>query len=151
MTTEEPFGRYVVSEVRFMQVTFRNIVTAYGEKYRLKAVHLHVLGILLPDEGQTLKQLRERTHMTSSNLSPVCTLLEERGLIKRTPHDTDGRSSFLYLTEEGVEILDGLDEWLNQILSTAGPANAPLHEDIRKGFQAFHALVESVREKGDQE
>lgn len=147
MFSQDSIGGYLIAEERFMQVTIRNIVIAYGEEHDLKAIHLYVLGMFSSSEGITIKQLREKTHMTSSNLSPICNVLENRTLIRRERNKADGRSSYLFLTEQGTEMLQGLDRLLDKILSSAGSNNRALRDDIRRGFQAFRTLVAAAREQ----
>ncbi len=139
---QESIGSLILKEERFMRVTLRNIIDAYSKPYGLKLIHMYVLGLLSHKGGQTTNQLCDTARMKPSNMSPLCHDLEKKGYIRRERDEHDRRSVQLFLTPEGSELLEGLDDWLNRVLSGAGEENEELHADIRKGFTAFRKLVE---------
>lgn len=52
-------------------------------------------------------ELTARLLMTSGGVSGVLNRLEKNGLIERRPHATDGRSSWVQLTDDGIAAANG--------------------------------------------
>lgn len=67
--------------------------------------------------------------------------LEDRGLVRRTPHPTDGRQVILAATEGGQAVLDQFerarDEWLAHRL-------AALDEDERETLQRAAEILQQL-------
>lgn len=62
-----------------------------------------VLSRLFIENGMTHKVLGERLSLTAQTLTPMLSLLEKKGWIKRTKNPDDGRNKMVYLTEKGLE------------------------------------------------
>jgi DNA-binding MarR family transcriptional regulator len=81
---------------------------------------LELAGALTPRELAELERVRPPT------MTKIVAKLEERELVQRTPHPTDGRQVILAATAQGRDVLARLErvreEWLAQRLSelTAG-------------------------------
>jgi DNA-binding MarR family transcriptional regulator len=58
-------------------------------------------------------------------MTKIVAKLEERGLVQRSPHPTDGRQVLLSPTAEGLEVIDSYqrvrDEWLAAKLADLTP------------------------------
>jgi len=61
---------------------------------------LHIGG----DPGISFSQLSERMVCDKSNVTRIIKGLESSGYVTRQPHETDGRTLRLYLTEEGTAV-----------------------------------------------
>ncbi len=76
---------------------------------------LEVGGALTPSELADVERVQPPT------MTKLVAKLEERGLVRRTPHPTDRRQVILSVTEAGQEILGQFerarDEWLTQRLA----------------------------------
>jgi DNA-binding MarR family transcriptional regulator len=77
---------------------------------------LELAGALSP------RELAEMERIQPPTLTKIVAKLEERGLVQRTPHPTDGRQVILSATEVGravvAETKRARDEWLAQRLAT---------------------------------
>lgn len=60
-----------------------------------------VLTILAEEDGITQRELVRRVHSDPNTIAAMLKLLEERKLISRRPHATDGRARCIDLTEAG--------------------------------------------------
>jgi DNA-binding MarR family transcriptional regulator len=71
---------------------------------------LRLAGALTPRELADVERVQPPT------MTRIVAKLEDRGLVRRTPHPTDGRQVILAATEGGLAVLDQLerarDEWL---------------------------------------
>ncbi|BCL15340.1 MarR family transcriptional regulator [Micromonospora sagamiensis] len=71
---------------------------------------LRLAGALTPRELADVERVQPPT------MTRIVAKLEERGLVRRTPHPTDGRQVILAATEGGQAVLDQFerarDEWL---------------------------------------
>lgn len=80
---------------------------------------LELNGALTPRELADIERVQPPT------LTKIVAKLEERGLIQRTPHPTDGRQVILAATESGraviVEHRRARDEWLARQLAALTP------------------------------
>lgn len=69
--------------------------------YELKVVELSVLSLLAHNTALTSRQVCVALSIMPPNLVGLVTTLEQRGLLERRPHPSDGRAMALYLTEAG--------------------------------------------------
>ncbi|SCG18759.1 DNA-binding transcriptional regulator, MarR family [Micromonospora echinofusca] len=76
---------------------------------------LRLAGALTPRELADVERVQPPT------MTKIVAKLEERGLVQRTPHPTDGRQVILAATEGGRAVLDQFervrDEWLARRLA----------------------------------
>ena len=69
-------------------------------------VTLFILRACHCDEPITPSDLGEATMMTSGGVSKVLQMIEQRGLVARTPHPSDARSSRIVLSDAGLALVD---------------------------------------------
>lgn len=69
---------------------------------------LLLLRACYPDEPVTPTALREAVMLSSGGMAKVLRHLEERGLVKRSAHATDARSTTMVLSDTGVELIDSI-------------------------------------------
>jgi len=81
---------------------------------------LELAGLMTPRELADVERVQPPT------MTKIIGKLEERGLVRRTPHPTDGRQVLLAATEEGRAVYAQFervrDEWLAQRLTDLTPA-----------------------------
>ncbi|MEV6694475.1 MarR family transcriptional regulator [Micromonospora sp. NPDC051196] len=69
----------------------------------------------------TPRELADVERVQPPTMTKIVAKLEERGLVQRTPHPTDGRQVILAVTEGGQAVLDQFervrDEWLARRLT----------------------------------
>jgi DNA-binding MarR family transcriptional regulator len=80
---------------------------------------LQLAGALTPRELADVERVQPPT------MTKIVAKLEERGLVARTPHPTDGRQVILAATGQGLAVLAQFervrDEWLAQRLAELSP------------------------------
>ncbi|MFC5927370.1 MarR family winged helix-turn-helix transcriptional regulator [Micromonospora vulcania] len=95
---------------------------------------LRLAGALTPRELADVERVQPPT------MTKIVAKLEDRGLVQRTPHPTDGRQVILAATEGGQAVLDQFerarDEWLAHRL-------AELTEDER---ETLHRAAEILQQ-----
>ena len=69
----------------------------------LSTPQMHTIEIVGHEEGAPLrmKELAKKMGVTTGTLTVMIDRLEQQGLLKRTPHETDRRSYLIALTEKG--------------------------------------------------
>jgi DNA-binding MarR family transcriptional regulator len=76
---------------------------------------VHKCGPLTPGE------LAAKERVQPPSMTRVIAALEERGLVSRSPHPSDGRQAIVSVTEEGLAYLDAeaaaRERWLDQRLA----------------------------------
>lgn len=85
------------------------------------------LAVFAPDGRLRMSELTKEAPLSQSRVSRLVAELEARGLVKRTPADTDGRGVTVSITASGVEKfkaaqethLQDLDRWLFSHLTDA--------------------------------
>ncbi|TRD10762.1 winged helix-turn-helix transcriptional regulator [Erythrobacter insulae] len=78
----------------------------YRKRFALKIPEWRVMAVLGDSEtaAATQQALTQATLMDKVAVNRACKVLEERGLIRRVPNESDGRSHLLELTGEGMAI-----------------------------------------------
>jgi DNA-binding MarR family transcriptional regulator len=92
------------------------------------ADQLVLLGLLARDDGITQQELARRASSDPNTIRAMLVLLEERGLIARGGHPTDGRARSVTLTGKGRRLQDRL--WAS---------SEPLRERLRGLFDSEEA------------
>ncbi|WFE50588.1 MULTISPECIES: MarR family transcriptional regulator [unclassified Micromonospora] len=96
---------------------------------------LRLAGALTPRELADVERVQPPT------MTKIVGKLEDRGLVRRTPHPTDGRQVILAATEGGQAVLDQFerarDEWLAHRL-------AALDEDERETLLRAAQLLQQL-------
>lgn len=67
----------------------------------LTTTQAHIIGIVGHSGSIKMKDLAEKTGVTTGTLTVAADRLEERHLLKRMPHESDRRSYLIELTPEG--------------------------------------------------
>ncbi|MFI1016589.1 MarR family winged helix-turn-helix transcriptional regulator [Streptomyces sp. NPDC020965] len=91
----------------FMEVhnaVLREIERELADRHRLSVSEFDAL-VNIPLDGTRLKDLKERIVLTQSAISRLCDRLAQRGLVTRTPIETDQRGAMIQLTDEGKKLL----------------------------------------------
>ena len=77
------------------------IADEYRTRFELKIPEWRVMAVLGDAGAMTQRSLVGATRMDKVAVNRACKVLEERGLIARSPNDRDGRSHHLELTAAG--------------------------------------------------
>jgi len=81
-----------------------HIADEYRARFGLRIPEWRVITVMGHVGPLTQRELVEATLMDKVAVNRACKVLEERGIITRTPNDRDGRSHHLDLTEEGRRV-----------------------------------------------
>ena len=82
------------------------IAGEYRARFGLKVPEWRVMAVLGDLGSQTQRELVGATRMDKVAVNRACKMLEERGLVTRTPNTRDGRSHHLALTGAGRAMFD---------------------------------------------
>ena len=97
---------------------------------------LELAGALTPGELADIERVRPPT------MSKIISKLEERGLVQRSPHPSDGRQVILAATPRGREVVAALDrvreEWLAQRLAELPAADRDI---LRRAAEILRRLA----------
>ncbi|MEH0970397.1 MarR family transcriptional regulator [Micromonospora sp. CPCC 205546] len=97
---------------------------------------LRLAGALTPRELADVERVQPPT------MTRIVAKLEERGLVQRTPHPTDGRQVILAVTEGGRAVLDQFervrDEWLARRLDELTEAE---RDTLRQAAEILQQLA----------
>lgn len=111
-----------------LAVLLRDAITRLNRRVRqarpvgdLTATQLSALASLELAGALTPRELADTERVRPPTMTKIVAKLEERGLVQRTPHPTDGRQVVLAATQPGREVLARFerarDEWLAQRLA----------------------------------
>lgn len=97
-----------------------------------------------PDQRLTPADLMRSSMITSGAVTQRLDRLEQKGLVARTPHESDGRGVYVTLTDAGRELVD---ETLPDHLATEEAILAELDDDERARFTGtLRTLLESLED-----
>ncbi|RBJ02593.1 MarR family transcriptional regulator [Micromonospora provocatoris] len=96
---------------------------------------LNLAGALTPRELADVERVQPPT------MTKIVAKLEERGLVQRTPHPTDGRQVILAATEGGKAVLDQFERARNEWLATR---LAALTEDERETLRRAADILQGI-------
>jgi DNA-binding MarR family transcriptional regulator len=111
--------------------------------YSLSVTQLAVLGTLMRHGTLTPRELAEHERIQPPSMTRILAGLEEKGLIRRTGHPTDGRQIQVSLTEPAAAMIRAdrrrRDAWLTKRLAELTPqeratlrAAAPILEKLAR-------------------
>ncbi len=103
-----------------------------------------VMSRLANDGPATTAALARAEGMKPQSMGTTITALEEMGIIKRTPHVSDGRQMLIQLTPKGVQLRkknrEAKQMWLSQVI-------AQLDADERDTLFKAGAIIKRLAEK----
>ncbi|HET6213356.1 MAG TPA: MarR family transcriptional regulator [Micromonosporaceae bacterium] len=111
-----------------LATSLRDAITRFNRRVRqarpvgdLTASQLSAMTSLELAGALTPRELAETERVQPPTMTKIVAKLEERGLVQRTPHPTDGRQVILSATGEGRAVLAmherARDEWLTRALA----------------------------------
>ncbi len=103
--TEAPFLPLIRDLVRCYQ-TLEAYLAVQIREFGLTPPQFDIIATLGNTPGMTPKELVEKTLITKGTLTGVVDRLAARGLVRRLPSPTDGRSQVVQLTPMGEALFD---------------------------------------------
>lgn len=127
-----------------MAITSNAVSSRIADEYRLRfglrIPEWRVMAVLGDGGSMTQREMVQATVMDKVAINRACKVLEERGLVARSPNQRDGRSHHLELTVEGRElyaqVMPMTYEMFERIFVSIPPAEQ----------QALKALLARIRE-----
>lgn len=115
-----------------LATSLRDAITRFNRRVRqarpvgdLTATQLSALTSLELAGALTPRELAEGERVQPPTMTKIVAKLEERDLVRRTPHPTDGRQVILSATEAGRALLAlharARDEWLTRRIAELTP------------------------------
>jgi DNA-binding MarR family transcriptional regulator len=143
---EEPRISYVVAR---LDRALRRAIGARMRPFGLTTLQYTTLSVIGRRDGLSISQLARRSYMSRQAMSEVIEVLEQRGLIERSPHPSHRRILPAALTEQGRDVLAAceaaVDEVEAEMLSGLSPAQrAALQEGL---YSAVHGLQAGLAEQ----
>ncbi|MEU5939568.1 MarR family transcriptional regulator [Micromonospora sp. NPDC047548] len=89
----------------------------------------------------TPRELADAERVQPPTMTKIVAKLEERGLVQRTPHPTDGRQVILAATEGGRAVLDQFERARNEWLASR---LAALTEDERDTLRRAAEILQQI-------
>lgn len=134
-----------------LATTLRDVIMRLNRRLRqsrpvgdLTITQVSVLNGLELAGALTPRELAESERVQPPTMTKIVAKLEERGLVQRTPHPTDGRQVILAATEAGRTVVQehrrARDAWLAQRLAAL---TADERETLRRAAGLLDRLVRS--------
>jgi DNA-binding MarR family transcriptional regulator len=132
-----------------MAITSNAVSSRIADEYRLRfglrIPEWRVMAVLGDGGSMTQREMVNATVMDKVAINRACKVLEERGLVARSPNQRDGRSHHLELTGEGRTLYDQVMpmtyEMFERIFTRIEPSEQEalktLLSRIRDGVQAI--------------
>ncbi len=132
-----------------MAITSNAVSSRIADEYRLRfglrIPEWRVMAVLGDGGSMTQREMVNATVMDKVAINRACKVLEERGLVARSPNQRDGRSHHLELTPEGralyAQVMPMTFEMFERIFTRIEPkeqeALKVLLSRIRDGVQAI--------------
>ena len=117
------------------------IAQEYHARFGLRIAEWRVMAVLGDLGGQTQRELVGATRMDKVAVNRACKVLEQRGLVARSPNDSDGRSHHLELTPAGRSVFE---EIMPIALTMEQHLFAPLSGGDRERFKHLLAQIRAL-------
>lgn len=127
-----------------MAITSNAVSSRIADEYRLRfglrIPEWRVMAVLGDGGSMTQREMVQATVMDKVAINRACKVLEDRGLVARSPNQRDGRSHHLELTVDGrdlyAQVMPMTYEMFERIFVSIQPAEQ----------QALKALLARIRE-----
>jgi DNA-binding MarR family transcriptional regulator len=126
-----------------------HISDEYRARFGLRVPEWRVVTVLGYFGSLTQRDLVDTTLMDKVAVNRACKVMEDRGIIARTPNNRDGRSHHLDLTDEGRRVYSEVMPLTFQSFERIFAEIAPDEREVLKGL--LNRIRERVRklEQGD--
>ena len=118
-------------------------VRAAAPAQDLSLTEAAVMGRLAKDGPATISDLARGERIKPQSMGAVIAALEQRGLVGRTPHPTDGRQARIALTDKGAALRERTRavklSWLAEAIAQL---DAPEQETLFAASEIMTRLVE---------
>jgi DNA-binding MarR family transcriptional regulator len=147
MYTPEPIGRLIYKTTMALKKYLENRLKPYD----LTVEQYQVMKSLSEEDGIVQGRLCAVVHKSPANITRILDRLEKKSCVERRDNPEDRRSSLVFLTPAGNELLAQVIEELADCNTkvTAGIDSEQL-ELMQYGLKAICANIEQLTEEGEQ-
>ncbi|WP_329455841.1 MarR family winged helix-turn-helix transcriptional regulator [Streptomyces sp. NBC_01497] len=141
----DPTSEQVAADIAAVAGLLSRRLRSTSSETGLTASQRSALVRITDDGPSTTAALARAEHIRPQSMRLTLGVLEEQGLIERTPHPTDGRQSVVSVTDHGRTVLAGVraakQTWLSKVIAEE------LEADERRTLAAAAALLRRLTEK----
>lgn len=124
----------------FLSAT-RRLMERPNQKLAISQSEIEVLQFVSQHPGCGVSDIARLRFLRASNVSATVRRLMNGGLVNRQANDRDKRAQDLYLTNEGIEMLNSItDEWAMLIAGATRRMDARDIAKLRRGVPALRNL-----------
>jgi DNA-binding MarR family transcriptional regulator len=123
-----------------------NALTEIAGEYELSMVQIRLLGVLR-DREPKMNTLGRHLGLDKSSVSGLIDRAQRRGLVIRTPSETDGRSFRVSITENGRQIAEKISTAYAERIATLTETMAPQDRQLLAQY-ANRIIVADARRHG---
>ena len=129
---------------RYMYRSMEPLMAArgYGD-FRMSSLSLLAN---LTEEGITNNELAKKASISKQAMSKVVKELEESGYIHTRPHESDARSSVIFLAERGKQLFVDLNEVMDIVRGRMDEVAG--HERVEEMISVLYELLEVLENDG---
>ncbi len=135
------FCRTLFEETRYMNITIKDTLNSVIAHHGLSHFQAHLLGDLRSVDGQPIRQLASHICMKPSNITPLIRSLEQLGYVERKQDTADKRSFLIFLTPQGREVTDAIDQEFSALFGAESEQSNALQKKVIEGLEAFRQLT----------
>ncbi len=119
--------------LRGAYLTVHRRTNAHFAQFGMTSDQWVVLSLLDEEDGITQRELTERSFSDPNTIAAMLTVLERRGLVRRDPHEKDGRARSVRLTDEGRatvrKLAQSMDEFHHLFQATLPTRSSKVIQD----------------------
>lgn len=117
-------GHYIAMALRAAYLSMHRQTNSHLAPFRMTADQFVILALLTEQDGTTQQELAQRASSDPNTIRAMLVLLENRGLVARRRHPTDGRALRVTITRKG-----------RQVYAKLSAAIRPLQDRLSSLFQ----------------
>lgn len=143
---DRTINRDVVRLVRDLKIAFDKLSVPICKEWGVTHSQFETMCEIDLQPGISPTELSRRLYLQRSNVASLCKKLSERGLIKMSPNKEDRRGVSLTLTEEGSDIVEGIERELMAVFDMSLSATKrDTFEKIIVGMNAMRELLAEMK------
>ncbi|MBS5115086.1 MAG: MarR family transcriptional regulator [Erysipelotrichaceae bacterium] len=85
------------------------------QKYGIYRGQHHILRTLMKYPGLTQHELAQKTNIAKASITTSLNRMEKNGFVARKKSQTDGRCNIIFITQKGVEAIQGCEKEIDKI------------------------------------
>lgn len=145
------FKAYLLQSTRKLNEAMDTCLDRMGSTECLTPNQARIILIMSLEGSQTMGRISDSASIAGGNLTNLCKVLENRGLVERGRDPDDDRRVLMRLTESGSETAIRLDRWLTTRLEEKLPEYSGELAEITEALEKLsEMIIEMTKEKTDE-